>query len=699
MLMPSPTLLAAQKAADGEPIVTAVLADVPPGAPRLTDLSPVSDLGLPDVAFDAWITPDLWLGRIRADAGGGVWVQIVPLPDGPFDGWDCLTAAGGLPDGPVAIARHVDGFWRAFFVAADGHVILEAARPAAGGSWSVPAPALDAGAGFLVTGLATNGHDPVPRLFYAVSGGQLFAVSRAGGAWGAAVADGGTYLGSPQLGCDYFPPDAPGGDGRTYVVVAYGQPDRLTLRGFDGVWGPAVILRAAASGSGYHYSAPFLAAPRADQRWACLSWIETAPDPPGPVPILAWTPTPRAITHELPFPSALPAGQTAARGLKVFRAGGPSAPDGRAWWWFVTGGLVYAAPADDAAAEGARLAFPADAVVDLRLDQPEPNRPARLQLTVLNPDGRYADAGQPGPHRAIREWSRLTVRIGYRTAAGVEQIALPPAWVESVVFHDDAVHGVPLMTIHAADAWGLLDRLVVRTTRTFTDATLDQILAWIWQHVCGDLNLAPPPVLTAISVPSFALKAGETMGDAARRLLELAGAVMRFRTRPEAADGMDEDTVGVEVIPWAGEGPDAAYVYGGPDGHPILSARLAPIAVPSATAVQVIGASSVSLRRNLTAARALSHEIVARVVNQALETRDRTDAAAAGLAALVLSEARGGELTAPAHVGLEIGDRVVVRVPTAPGGAVGLSYTAAGLLTSWSREHGLVQTLRLEGTG
>ncbi len=171
--------------------------------------------------------------------------------------------------------------------------------------------------------------------------------------------------------------------------------------------------------------------------------------------------------------------------------------------------------------------------------------------------------------------------------------------------------------------------------------------------------------------------------------------VLRFRTLSTSLDGLGWDSVGQSVVSWGTGG--SVYSYGpGAGQHPIVQSYLAPITAPSSTSVEVVGKTSRSLARNWAVAGLLGHELTARVVDKTLGSQAETDAAATNLARLLGPESRGGEITTLANVGIELGDQVDVTVPSA--GVVAQTYTVAGIVTSWDRERGLIQTLYLEGT-
>lgn len=703
MLTLSATLQAAQQRLDVDPRVAVTVGDVPPESVRLAELSTIYRGGEGDVSFDCCLDlPTGQWARIRVDGAGTVFVQVVtdPTSAAQWSTWQQL-ATGAYANGPCCVSSGTDGYFRARWLNADGHSMAEGywLRGTSSAWTSEGGFIVDAGAGFLVTGMASpdDGTLALARFFYVVSGGQLFETHLVSGTgWTVPAGDGGAYTGSPTIGASYRPVGAPNGDGNVYLVIAHGSPSQVVLRSWipgSSSWGSFTSgLLAAGVNSGYSYSWPRIAETRADQLRHALTWVESAPAPLGQTAQLTWTPTHLFLPQGIPLAGSLvPGGIGLTRGVKCLKDG--ASPS---YWYLVSAAWVARAPADaTTTANGQRVVFPMDQIVDLRIEEPRPNHPASVQVTVLNPNGELATAGQPGPYLGLRQWSQLVIALGYHTSAGDETAWQIPAWIESIAFRDDVATGTPLVTFFCVDAWGLLDRMVNRWAQTFADDALDVILARIWWHVCGLLDSGMPASLTGQVLASFVLRAGEPLGAAGRRLLELAGDVLRFATLATSADGVGWDAVGFSVVSWATGG--SVYSYGpGAGQHPIVQGNVAPIASPSATSVEVTGASTTSLARDYRAVALFGRELLARVVDKTLDTQAKTDTAAAGLLAELVPEARGGEITTLANVGIELGDQVDVTIASA--GLSAAVFTVVGILTTWSRATGLLQTLQLEGT-
>ena len=697
MLTLTSTLQAAQQRMDVLPVASVTLGDVPPEGLRLSEV--VNDYAGPegDQSFDAcWVASSGQIARVRCDGSGNVYVQLVtPGVSAPWSTWTQLANGTAYPNGPVAIGAWGGGI-RPRWLSSDGHTMLESyTSGGASPTWNAPS-SWDVGIGNLITGIACDHSETATlRWFWIIAGGQLFESHWTGSTYTAGAGDGLGYGGTPRLSAGYRATTAPGGDGNYSLLVTYGIPSILAVRDYDvgsaSFGGSLNSLRSATSGYGYGWGR--IAEARSDQRRVALTWYETSPSPIPAVVRLGFTPTHQAITATLPWlpGGSLPGGITLSNGLKVFL---DTATPAR--WWLVAGNAVWHTLADSATGTGQRVTFSGDQVVDFRIDQPGPNKAAAVQVTVQNPAGLLATAGVAGgAYQALRQWSQLALSVGYHSSVGDETVWQIPCWVESIAFRDDVEKGEAWATFFCVDAWGILDRLICATAMTFTNSTLDQILRWFWWHVCGDLDPSPPSSLSGITLASFVVRAGESFGAAARRVCDIAGVVLRFRTLSTSADGLGWDSVGQSAVSWAAGG--AVYTYGpGAGQHPVTQGNVAPLVAPSGTAVEVVGKSTSSVARDMALANLLGHELVVRVVDKTLDTQAKTDSAAAQMVALFAPEGKGGEITTLANVGVELGDQVTVNVPTA--GVSAEVYTVAGIVTSWSRVHALVQTLHLEGS-
>ncbi len=697
----SATLAAAQQLFDVRPVVKVLVSDHPPEAPRLSELTSRYAGGEPDAPFDAaWIGGSSGSGQIvRAYLSGGTLKAQVVMPPGDqttWSTWTTLDSAAGNWAGTcqVAVAGTQDGSGKAycFWVASDGHTIKWSTWN--GSAWGAALTVIDVGAGNLVGGLASDGMDPTIRLYYVISGGQLCEIhlNALPNSWSGPVGDGASW-GGPTIGAGFRPTTAPNGDGDGFVLIASGSPTTLQLRQFritsgSGWVGSTNTLLSAGVNTGYSYAYPKLAETRSDSKRQALCWSETAPAPLGTLPMIAFTPTHTSIQGVVPWRYG------GTHGVKVFRDtfAAPS-------WWVITSNQVYSCPADTGSfTTGQRVSFSSDQVVGFRLDLPRPNGAATGEITVLNENGVLGQGGLAGPYRALRPWSQVALSLGYHTSLpGDETIWQIPLWIEGIVWHDETDPGQPLVTLRLVDAWGILDRLVFRSTVTYTSVSVEQLLRLCLWHVCGQLS-GTGSARTALTLGSFTVRAGESVGEVARRLCDLAGIALVFRTNPSSVDGTGFDSVGVVGVSWGAGG--AVYSYGPSAGqHPIIASEVEPSIAPSATAVEVAGATTWSVVRNWAPTWLLWREIQSRVVDKTLPTQALTDSVAANLAASLVPELAGGSITVLANVGQEIGDQVNLNVPTSPVSAIGAPYTVAGMVLSYSAEVGVIlQTLLLQGS-
>src|SRR5262249_52623995 len=144
--------------------------------------------------------------------------------------WTTLDAGAGnfANSQQIAVYGSQDGSgdaW-AFWVAADGHRVRYSHY--SGGSWSAFGQVFDAGGGFLVQGVASDGNDPTVRVYVAVAGGALYESHWTGAAFSAPVSDGRTWT-APTIAAGFRPTTAPGGDGDGWVLVASGSPTQLSI--------------------------------------------------------------------------------------------------------------------------------------------------------------------------------------------------------------------------------------------------------------------------------------------------------------------------------------------------------------------------------------------------------------------------------------------------------------------------------------
>ncbi len=697
MLSLTSTLRAAQQSQDVVPVVSALVSDNPPEVARLSELASQYSGSEPDAAFDAcWIPAGTFPAKIARAylSGGSLYVQVVDPAAPSWSTWTVLDAAAGNWAGTsqVALRGWQDGTGGAncYWVAADGHTIRWAYFNVSG--WTVVGTLLDAGIGNLVGSVVSSGLDTVTsRVFYLVVGNGIFETHWTGAAWSAPVSDGHFPTGSGLAG-DFLAASAPGGTGDWYLVYVTGTPTTLQLERFNVTSTPAgwvagtTTLLSAGVGTGYSQGYPKLSEARASCLRSVLSWSEVAPSPIGTQAMISFTPT-----HSL-VPGVVPWRYAATHGVRVFcdAAASPS-------WWVITSNQVYRCPADAAATVGKRFAIPQSQIVEARIDVAALNHPGRGELVILNDGGVLRDAGVAGTaHQCLRAWSQVCISLGYHSSAGDEVVRQIPLWIESVTFHDEVGSGQGLVTLNLIDVWGLLEVIRARESVTYTGQTVDFILQRILWHVCGVLTATGNVRLQGLTLASFTIRAGETLGAVARRLCSLAGVVLVFRRLPASVDGTGWDSVGVSTINW-GTG-SSIYSYGsGAAQHPLLQSEFEPIAAPSATGVEVQGLTTSSFVRNWGHTWLLWRDNRESVGDKTLGTQAMTDLVAGYVAAELVPEQASGSILTMGHVGLEIGDQVDLTIGSAP--VTAMVCAVSGFLTTWAQADGrILQTVHLQGS-
>jgi hypothetical protein len=689
----SSTLRAAQQAQDVLPVVSALVSDNPPEVARLSELTSQYTGSEPDAPFEAcWCSMGV-LSVFRAYlSGGSLYVQGVNPSSPTWSTWVVLDSSAGNWAGTSQVAlvgSQVSSVAICYWVASDGHTIRTALWN--GSSWSAVSTVVDAGAGNLVGSLVASGLDSaINRLFYQVVGGGIYETHYTGSAWSAPVGDGGGWPAPCYLGGDYLSTSAPSGTGDWYLIVCSGTTTVMVVKRFNVTTSPAgwvagsTPLQSAGLLTGYSYGYPKLSMMRSDCLRTVVSWSETAPAPIGTQAMIAFTPTPNAIEGVVPWRYA------ATHGIRVFRdtATSPS-------WWICTSNQVYRAPADSATGLGMRLAFPQSQIVQVKVEAMVANHPAKGELVVLNENGVLRDAGVVGTaHQCLRQWSQVSLRLGYHSASGDETLSQMPFWIEGVIFHDEVSLGQPLVTLALTDGWGLLESLFSRGSVSYVNQTVGYILQRLLWHVCGVLSATGNSRLTSLTLASFTIRMGESLGLVARRLCDLGAIDLIFRTLSTSSDGTGWDSVGVAAVSRATGGSSYSF---GPSSHPILQSELEAISTPTATGVEVSGLTTLSIVRNWPAVWLRWRDNPESLVDKTLGTQGATDAVAANRASDLVPETVWGSIFALANVGQEVGDQIDVTIATAP--VAGLLCNVVGLLTTYHQPDGrLLQTIHLQGS-
>lgn len=709
MITLTSTLKAAQQGYDVLPVVKVMVSDNPPEAPRLSELASVYTANEPDGVFDVTWTDNGYIGRVYIDPStGNVFAQVNPANAAPSQ-WTTYTriATGAYHSGGGACccSGFQNGSGDVWFMYVDGtgYQLQQVYYTASSKTFGAPYLIYNQGPGYLIQSIAADGQDPTQRVIFAVAGDQIKETHWNGSVWTAPVGDGRIWT-NPNIAYGFRPTTAPNGDGNGYVLVTSGSPAQVvSIEQFvvsSASWGVKQDIQAYGTGTGYSCGYPKMQETRADSRRAVYGWMENGPAAYGNVPITCFSPSHIYPTSFVPWPYS---GST-QHGLKVMRSS--STAFGGPYWWVCASDQLYQCPADNPAVRPVQRASFAESDIEaVRIDLPGMHRPGVISVQLSNEGGKLAGAGVVGnTYQALRRWSQVVISLGYHTTAGDEYVYQAPCWIEQVIFEDDPASGVPLVTLHCTDCWGILEHLRFRWSQSVANDNPADLAAKILYWVAGDLTWNGSSEWSGFNLTTFTYRAGESLAGALRRLLDLSGDVLVFRTFATSADGSGWDSVQILTPKWASGA--TAYSYqqfltsqADPTAgaHPILHSRVAPYVIPSATSVEVVGASTTTVRRDWTTIWDLWHDVGSRVVDKTLGAQASTDQVAGNMLSYLVPERWGGEFTALANVGLEIGDRLSVTVPTAPVNA--MAMTVAGIVTSWDRKRGtILQTVMVEGT-
>ncbi len=284
--------------------------------------------------------------------------------------------------------------------------------------------------------------------------------------------------------------------------------------------------------------------------------------------------------------------------------------------------------------------------------------PGRLHVALLDADGALAEPGALGEDgQALRPLAELTLARGYVTAAGAEEVALPPHYLVRA----RRTHGLGggRVELEAVDALGLLELWSPPEPLEWRERTL----RWLAAEVCAQGGLPwgdDGCAALGVTLERFTWQPGTTALAALHALLRLSGCVARA-----AAQG------GVGALHLASHAPATHAALG--EAGEVLRAAYGP-GWPEATAIRVVGHDAWADVDDVTLGGELGlrlHRYIedARITSAAVaETvRDR-ELRLASLAA------RADELTVPLRPELELwdvadvaglGERVIVGLAEA----------------------------------
>ncbi|HEY3081166.1 MAG TPA: hypothetical protein VGM69_14835 [Chloroflexota bacterium] len=685
------TLEAATRRGEAEATLRAIVTDQPCEVPRWS-WSPIYPPSGEDGPHAVVELASGGLVRARASAAGALYVQRVadPALAAEWSAWTELRpAASASPLAGIALASStLEDRVRLFWVLwSDGRTI-RCAGSTDGLIWTEEGVVVEPPP-HSIHGLAADMAGGDGHLIYVVdqTGGgpdqYLVAIERVGvGVWANRVAQALPRYASNGIAAVHDPASR-----RIYVVTADaegvdGRERRLALQELDAranAWGgPGTTLAKHGAASGYDFRGPRLHLTSSGFPRHVLTWVESwVGDGGGPGyerPMLCVTPRRDWLTEWVPWDVESP------YGFDLFRAASGT--------WYLVGAQRAYASDGYGGGPGQRLDV-SDDVVDLRLDQPGPMRPAAATLLLDDRDGRYAEAGRSGTAACLRQGSQLALRLGSRTTSGDEGIWQTPLWIDAVAHRFDGRR--MLIEVAATDAWGVLERLGPALTVQFPGAvTIGDLLDRALWRVTG--GAATRPAGLGASLTNAVWQPGRSYGEIARGLCRLAGIGARFRTRQSAPDGAGPTSVVVEVA----EDGDGAPTYGyGPGAHPLTAYRVV-LGGQVVNHVAVQGARGGPYHaeaHDFGAIKALWRRITRPATDLRLSSRADTQRAADALLVEAMGEARGGWLEAPLNPAQEVGDAVALT--DARAGLAGARYVVAGRQVRWSRQPQRRATMRL----
>jgi len=663
-------LQGAQQETSRRPYVECYIDDRPVEMPRLewTEIYSEGEEGWSNaavVAFDGAIV------RARSALVGGVYqlqVQRITDPEvmGQWTAWSVLVGSMSPWYGRMALqADDASPTVRVFYVDATQKVLYCRVSGDNGATWGTDQVVYDmTGTGFIVRAVAADGRHSDTRVVWVFDPGGVdpddyLCVSEWNPSYGwLTVADvDQRYASVHSLGVGH------GDDNTLYILVASTVAGTLALglrkyvigAGFQGNFD----MLTPGDGSGYAYRCPYVRVPQGSEQRFMYVYAEYV----GGVINgyrLVMTPASDWLANEVPLDIQ------ALRGAVLLKRSG--------YWYLVCSYRALRARAYEAAVD--RVDVSGD-VKALEIEETAMHA-GRMVVVLDNADGAYKDAGVSGTYKCVREGSRVAVKLGYETAEGNLAVWASPWWIEGVFFEDDKGEGN--LRLECIDAWGWLERLKAPRQVTFTNQTLNYILLRVLWSVCGIADGLLHSNLD-VTVPTFTWIPGESLASVARRILEMAGLWLRFKT-VQTSDGASWDSVGVEVVQ-LGSGA-SSYSYG-PTAHPVSCGQYGIRGLrPNDFAVE--GLTHVGYQVDYDGIRDVGRRLFQREVDRHLDTQAKVDALADYLEYAARVGTQRGFLEAGANVGQQVGD--VVDITDARANLAGALRRVGGVRIDLDRKRG-----------
>ena len=545
----SAALQSACRSASSEPVVTVTIADQPCERPHFNFAAIYND-STADQPHAACVASDGSICRIRTSASGGdVFVQRVTSPTTPSQwttwtdtGQDAWNVAGdGLPPrvdiaaGPTS--GHVYAVYGKYGGATDRGQVWWARSTDNGASWSAWALLVDLGNSTYVRGLALCPNASNMHCFVAFNPGggvdqdnAIRALYYDGTAWQALT----NYL------YNRWPIDGIDACWHTsaqlfQVLVADGDPRQLSYHEFrqsDWTWSLSdTIFVTGTAAATAPYEPRWWRVPQVNFGRYGYAWIERSTSPSYNRAGLCLSPVKNWVTEEVGWE------WTCNYGLDVCY----NPVDG--YWYFVQVNRAQRALAYTGAA--GEIATIADSrIVALRHEQ-DVEQPGELTLVVDNSDGAFNTLA--GDYACVRVGAQLSLKWGYTTGAGVEQLVQTPLWITHIGYQVVAERGESYLVVRARDCWGELARLANRRQLAFTNRSLAYIVQRCWWRVLKRAE-SDPIAAMALVLPGYQIPPGKRWDEVLRALARSVGCVVRFRSNQTTPTGWT--AVEVEVIGW-----------------------------------------------------------------------------------------------------------------------------------------------------
>lgn len=537
------TLLAEQKRASREPVVTVAVWDREANVRRLgfSQLYGGAEASAPAAVT---VTGNGTLVRVRFDGSSQNQYLISrvanPGAGSDFSQWSVWAGLGGAlatAKARVALAS-VGSEVLGVYLAQDRRSIREKRSTDDGVNWLADNLLLTHTADVVALSLALKS-DGTALLVFGDASGNVYTLKRSGGVWGSATLWSRSVASVQGLACVHS------GDWGVVVTgtkAGTGQPVVNTVVYGDGVLYPVGTWSAlsevmVSDAAEVTYRWPAVVNPDGWRLWFVEEVSGTG--------ALLGSYTPNSSSYlsgdwrepGVVLNLSVPYGVAVARSASAV--------------WLVTASTVWQAAVEDTVVDLTGR------VVSVRVvESPEGSGEAAVTVDV-------ADGAVP----SVQVGQQVRISLGYRTSAGAETSPLPYYWVVGV---ERTTTGE--LEVEAVDFWGLLQRWRARRQLVFSGQSVASIVQYILARAGLDWSNTGVSSGFQTVQPSFTLHAGESGAEALRRLLGMV---------PDVAYGQQ----GLVRLREPASGEASVYSYG--SDHPVV--RLRSVQVWGPTRVIVVG--------------------------------------------------------------------------------------------------------------